>query len=120
MPMTTGGPPKQIHDHFYNDPKVRSVAAQVALIVAVVMVTWFLVRTAAENLARANIASGFGFWNVTAGFDISQTLIDYSFNSSTYGRAFLVGLLNTLLVSALGIVFATLLGFAIGIARLSG
>ena len=68
---------------------------------------------------RAHIASGFGFWNQTAGFDISQTLIAYSSQASTYGRAFWVGLLNTLLVAGLGIVFATILGFIVGISRLS-
>ena len=73
----------------------------------------------AQNLARAHIASGFGFWNNTAGFDISQTLIDYSPSTSSFGRAFWVGLLNTLLVAAIGIVLATVLGFIIGIARLS-
>ena len=74
---------------------------------------------AAQNLARAHIASGFGFWNNTAGFDISQTLIAYSASTSTFGRAFWVGLLNTLLVAAIGIVLATVLGFIVGIARLS-
>ena len=71
-----------------------------------------------ENLRRANIATGLGFWENTAGFDISQTLIEYSSSVSTYGRAFWVGLLNTLLVAVLGIFFTTILGFAIGIARL--
>ncbi len=74
---------------------------------------------AADNLARTHISSGFGFWNNSAGFDISQTLIPYSPGISTFGRAFWVGLLNTLFVAALGIVLATLLGFTIGIARLS-
>ena len=74
---------------------------------------------AADNLARAKIASGFGFWNQTAGFDISQTLIEYSAQAGTYGRAFWVGLLNTLLVAAIGIVLATIVGFVVGIARLS-
>jgi len=72
-----------------------------------------------SNLRRANVASGFGFWNQIAGFDISQTLIDYSSSTSTYGRAFWVGLCNTLLVSVIGIVLATIVGFVIGIARLS-
>jgi general L-amino acid transport system permease protein len=101
----------------YN-PKVRGVAYQVVLCAVIVFLAWSAVRNAADNLARAKIASGFGFWNNTAGFDISQTLIDYS-TTSSYGRAFWVGLLNTLLVAALGIVFATVLGFLIGIARLS-
>src|SRR5471030_226613 len=103
---------------FYNDPKIRSIAYQAALCALVALVVYAAASNAIENLARAHIASGFGFWNNTAGFDISQTLISYS-TTSTYGRAFWVGLCNTLLVAALGIVLATILGFAIGIARLS-
>jgi len=76
------------------------------------------VNNAIENLRRARIASGFEFWNFTSGFDISQTLIDYS-STSTYGRAFWVGLINTLVVAALGILLATVVGFLAGIARLS-
>jgi general L-amino acid transport system permease protein len=79
---------------------------------------WMVVSNTIHNLRKQNIASGFGFWNNTAGFDISQTLISYS-AASSYGEAFWVGLLNTLLVSAIGIVFATIVGFAAGIARLS-
>ena len=101
----------------YN-PKVRGIAYQVVLCAVIVFFIWSAVHNAAENLAKAKIASGFGFWDNTAGFDISQTLIDYS-TTSTYGRAFWVGLLNTLVVAALGIVLATLLGFVIGIGRLS-
>jgi general L-amino acid transport system permease protein len=98
---------------------LRSVATQVALCLAVGFIAYEAFTNAADNLARARIATGFGFWNNTAGFDISQTLIEYAAQSSSYGRAFWVGLLNTLLVGGLGIVFATVLGFAIGIARLS-
>jgi general L-amino acid transport system permease protein len=101
----------------YN-PKVRGIVYQVLLCALIVFLAWGAIRNATDNLARAKIASGFGFWDNTAGFDISQTLIEYS-TSSTYGRAFWVGLLNTLLVAALGVVFATVLGFIIGIARLS-
>ena len=61
---------------------------------------------------------GFGFWDETAGFDINQSLISYS-ALSTYGRAFFVGLWNTLLVAGIGVVLATFLGFFVGIARLS-
>jgi general L-amino acid transport system permease protein len=96
-----------------------SLALQAALIVIVVGLAAAAAHNAAQNLARANIAHGFGFWNNTAGFDISQTLIDYSSSTSTFGRAFWVGLLNTLLVAGIGIVLATILGFIIGIARLS-
>lgn len=101
----------------YN-PKVRGIAYQAVLCIIIAFLAWAAVSNAVENLARAKIASGFGFWENTAGFDISQTLIDYS-TTSTYGRAFWVGLLNTLLVAILGIVLATILGFIIGIARLS-
>lgn len=96
-----------------------NLALQAALVVVVGGLAYGAFVNAADNLAKANIASGFRFWNNTAGFDISQTLIDYSPSTSTFGRAFWVGLLNTLLVAALGIVLATALGFTIGIARLS-
>jgi general L-amino acid transport system permease protein len=96
-----------------------SLALQAALVVIVVGLAAAAAHNAAQNLARANIAHGFGFWNNTAGFDISQTLIAYSSSTSTFGRAFWVGLLNTLLVAGIGIVLATILGFIIGIARLS-
>src|SRR5271154_896140 len=98
---------------------LSNLALQAALIVVVVGLAVAAAHNAAQNLAHANIAHGFGFWNNTAGFDISQTLIAYSSSTSTFGRAFWVGLLNTLLVSAIGIVLATILGFIIGIARLS-
>ena len=104
---------------FYRDPKYRSIALQIGLCAALGYLAYVAIQTAAENLARSHVASGFGFWNVVAGFDISQTLIAYSPQTSTYGRAFWVGLLNTLVVAALGIVFATILGFTIGVARLS-
>ncbi len=104
---------------FYNDPKVRSIVYQLALCAAVAFLVYGAASNAIENLARAHIASGLGFWDHTAGFDISQTLIEYSSRGSTYGRAFWVGLLNTLLVAGVGIVFATIIGFVVGIARLS-
>ena len=104
---------------FYNDPRVRSIAYQIALFAAVAFLVYGAASNAIDNLARARIASGFGFWNNVAGFDISQTLIEYSSRGSTYGRAFWVGLLNTLLVAGVGIIFATILGFVVGISRLS-
>ena len=114
--LRAGSPPARVP--FYNDPKVRSIAYQVALCAVIVFLVYGAASNAIENLKKANIASGFGFWNQTAGFDISQTMISYS-NLSTYGRAFWVGLCNTLLVAAIGIFFATILGFIVGIARLS-
>jgi general L-amino acid transport system permease protein len=111
-----GGPPKV---SWLYDPKVRSIAYQVILVALILFLVYAAVKNAADNLARAKIASGFGFWNSTAGFDISQTLIEYSAQTSSYGQAFWVGLTNTLLVAIVGIFFATILGFIVGIARLS-
>jgi len=96
-----------------------SIAIQVGIVVVIAGLIYGAVVDAAQNLARAHIASGFGFWNNTAGFDISQTLIAYSASTSTFGRAFWVGLLNTLLVAAIGIILATVLGLIVGLARLS-
>jgi general L-amino acid transport system permease protein len=110
--------PEPARASFVNDPKVRGIAYQVVLVVVVVGLIWMAATNAIDNLRAAKIASGFGFLDSTSGFDVSQTLIPYS-ASSTYGRAFLVGLLNTLLVAAIGVVLATILGFLIGIARLS-
>jgi general L-amino acid transport system permease protein len=95
------------------------IALQIALILVIAGLAYGAIVNVAQNLARAHIASGFGFWNNTAGFDISQTLISYSASTSSFGRAFWVGLLNTLLVAAIAIVLATVLGFVVGIARLS-
>jgi general L-amino acid transport system permease protein len=104
---------------FYNNPKIRSILYQLALAAIVLFLLYGAIHNAIVNLQRAHIASGFGFWKNIAGFDISQTLIPYSSSTSTYGQAFWVGLLNTLLVAALGIVLATILGFTVGICRLS-
>jgi general L-amino acid transport system permease protein len=114
--VSESGPPKV--SPLY-DPRVRSIAYQAVLCVLIVGVVYAAVHNAAENLARAHIASGFGFWHVVAGFDIGQSLIDYSSVASTYGTAFWVGFLNTLLVAVIGIFFATILGFLVGVARLS-
>jgi general L-amino acid transport system permease protein len=97
---------------------LRDAATQTLVLAgALALAAWFVHNTLG-NLAERGIASGFGFLDSTAGFSIIFTLIDYS-ELSTYGRAFLVGLLNTLLVSAVGIVAATILGVLVGVARLS-
>jgi len=116
--IQTGMPAARPSTPLIYNPKVRGIAYQVLLCGLIAVLAWGAVSNAIDNLARAKIASGFEFWNNTAGFDISQSLIDYS-NTSTYGRAFWVGLINTLLVAVLGIVLATILGFVVGIARLS-
>ena len=101
-----------------NDPKVRGLVFQVLLIIAVIYLVYSGVTNAIDNLARAGIASGFGFFGERAGFDIGQSFIPYT-NDSTYLRAFFVGLLNTMVVAVIGIFFATLIGFVVGLARLS-
>ena len=101
-----------------NRPEVRQVIYQVILMVALVAFFWIIIGNAIENLRKQNVAAGFGFLDRTAGFDISQTLIDYS-AQSTFRQAILVGLVNTLVVSLIGIVVATAIGFVMDIARLS-
>jgi general L-amino acid transport system permease protein len=101
------------------DPKIRGYVYQLALLAIVGFLIWSAASNAIENLRAQKIASGFGFWHNAAGFDVNQKLIHFSASGSTYGEAFYVGLLNTLLVAAIGIVLATFLGFFVGVARLS-
>lgn len=105
-------------DFSFSNPAVRAWLYQIIAIVAVLAVAGYLIHNTIINLANRGITSGFGFLERSAGFGIVQHLIDYT-ESDTYARVFLVGLTNTLLVSALCIVFASLLGFFIGLARLS-
>jgi general L-amino acid transport system permease protein len=98
--------------------KLQSLAWQLAVLALLIALAVIFVLNAKANLQAQRITSGFGFLDHTAGFAINQSLIAYS-ETDTYARVFLVGLLNTLLVAGVGIVLATLLGFLIGIARLS-
>jgi general L-amino acid transport system permease protein len=100
------------------DPRVRAWVFQIITIAAVVGMGWFLFDNTQTNLQHRGITSGFDFLERSAGFGIAQHLIDYT-ESDSYARVFLIGLLNTLLVTVIGIVLATLLGFVIGVARLS-
>lgn len=100
------------------DPKVRGIFFQILVVVALVAFVYWIIGNTVENLKRANIASGFAFLNGRAGFDVSDSLIAFD-SDSTYKRALLVGLLNTIAVAAAGIVTASILGFLIGIGRLS-
>ena len=103
---------------FYNNPKLRGIFYQIVLLIAVLWLGYEFILNARDNLRAARITTGFGFLDATAGFSINQTLIPYT-ESDTYGRVFVIGLLNTLLVAVIGIFFATVFGFAIGICRLS-
>jgi general L-amino acid transport system permease protein len=102
----------------WRDPRVRGIVFQVIVALAFILFAAFIIDNTATNLAKRGIASGFGFLSNTAGFPIGIALVHYELASS-YGQALLVGILNTLFISAVGIVLATILGFVIGILRLS-
>jgi general L-amino acid transport system permease protein len=101
-----------------NDPKFRALIYQLVLLALVLWFGYQVALNASANLQAQRITSGFGFLANTAGFGVNQSLIPYD-ESDTYGRVFFVGLLNTLLVAGIGVALATLLGFLVGIARLS-
>src|SRR6201991_4826323 len=91
---------------------------QLLFVAALAWIAYEIVANARANLQAQRITAGFGFLANTAGFDVSQNLIPYT-GSDTYTRVFLVGLLNTLLVSVVGIFFATVIGFLVALGRLS-
>ncbi len=93
-------------------------ALQILFVAVLAWIAYEIVANARANLEAQHITSGFGFLSNTAGFDVSQALIPYS-GSDTYTRVFFVGLLNTLLVAVIGIFFATIIGFLVGLGRLS-
>ncbi|MEZ5776231.1 MAG: amino acid ABC transporter permease [Hyphomicrobiaceae bacterium] len=103
---------------FLNDRGVRGVLYQIITLAIVVAVGAYLIHNTLVNLESRKIATGYGFLNQEARFAIGESLISYS-AASSYGRALLVGFLNTLKVSIIGIVIATLLGIAMGIIGLS-
>jgi len=96
----------------------RDLVYQAGLLAFVAFVIGGMAWNAADALERQNIASGFGFLDNTAGFDVVQTLVAYD-ETSTYGRVLLVGILNTLLVAVIGVVLATMLGLLVGIGQIS-
>ena len=114
---TQGGDAEPKVSLLYN-PALRSYVYQVITIIVIVWAVWYAWTNAAANLARANMTAGFGFLNSRAGFDIAQTLISYT-SDSTYFRALEVGLINTLVIAFFGVITATIVGLLIGIGRLS-
>ena len=100
------------------DPRKRSIIYQVGILLMVGLLGYYLISNTTANLQRQSIATGFGFLERDASFEIGESLIPYS-AADRYARALLVGVLNTLLVSFIGIVLTTILGTLIGIARLS-
>jgi len=117
-PLQSQGTSGQSKTAIWNDPTFRSITFQV---LAVVVIGWFfytIFSNTLHNMESRGITTGFAFLDSTAGFGILMSLIEYD-ETYTYGRTFIVGLLNTLLVSVLGIIAATILGFIVGVARLS-
>ena len=100
------------------DPRIRAIFFQTVVIALVFWGGWTLVDNTLSNMESRGISTGFGFLDETAGFGIIMSMVPYD-ATMTYGRTFWVGLTNTLLVSAMGIVTATIIGFILGVARLS-
>jgi len=112
-------PPPASRVGIWRRPYFRGVLYQGLVVAAVLALGGWLVHNTLVNLEIRGIATGFGFLAREAGFGISESLIPYA-PSDSYARALTVGLLNTMAVSALGIVLATILGTVVGVARLSG
>ena len=103
----------------WSDPRVRNVVWQVVVLGTVALIIWYLASNTSRNLTARRIATGFDFLGRTAGIPIGEHLIPYDPAVNTYGRALLIGLLNTLKVAVVGVVLATILGTLVGVARLS-
>jgi general L-amino acid transport system permease protein len=103
---------------FWLDPKKRAIVYQIGTLCMVGLLAYYLVSNTLANLERQSVATGFGFLNKESSFEIGESLISYS-AASSYGRALIVGALNTLLVSFIGIILTVILGTFVGIARLS-
>jgi len=111
--------PKKAFSFSWSDPRFRNIVWQVVILGTVAAIAWYLVQNTNRNLAARRIATGFAFLSRTAGIPIGEALIDYDPSINTYGRALLIGLLNTLKVAVVGVVLATILGTLLGVARLS-
>lgn len=103
---------------FWRDPDKRAIVFQVIALLGVAFISYYLFTNTQANLERQSIATGFGFLDTEAGFEIGESVIEYS-AADSYADALLVGALNTLKVSFIGIIFTTIFGTIIGIARLS-
>jgi len=104
----------------WNDPVYRALFFQAVVLIGVVMLGVFLVNNTINNLEKQGIASGFSFLDRTAGFSIGETHLGLTYSEEdSYGKTFLVGLANTIWISVWGIALATMLGFIIGVLRLS-
>ena len=127
MSQTTADPrlvgaraaPKKSLKLSWSDPLFRSIVWQIIIVAIVVGIAWYLISNTNHNLASRRIATGFAFLDRVAGIPIGESMIDYNPAVNTYGRALVIGVLNTLKVAGIGIVLSTILGTLIGIGRLS-
>jgi len=103
---------------FFRDPAKRAIIFQVVALVLVAVVSYYLYSNTQANLERQSIATGFGFLDKEASFEIGESVIEYS-AADTYAKALLAGALNTVKVSLIGVVLTLILGTFVGIARLS-
>ena len=117
--VTARTPPRKGITFNWRDPKLRAIVWQIVIIGAIGGSLWYLILNTATNLAARHIATGFDFLGRTAGIPIGEHMIDYNPAVDTYGRAVLVGILNTLRVSVVGVILTTIIGTAVGIAQLS-
>src|SRR3954453_10014327 len=111
--------PRKAFQLSWSNPRFRNLVWQVLILGTVAAIAWYLVSNTNRNLESRRIATGFAFLGRGAGIPIGENLIPYEPAISTYGRALLSGVLNTLKVAVVGIVLATILGTLVGIARLS-
>ena len=121
MPKSKKGPIAEdipVKVSFWYDPGKRSLIYQLVTLCMVGFLSYYLISNTLANLERQSIATGFGFMQREAAFEIGEKLISYS-AADTYGRALVVGALNTLLVAFIGIILTVFLGTLVGVARLS-
>jgi general L-amino acid transport system permease protein len=111
--------PKKTLRLSWSDPVFRAIVWQVVIVGIVLVLAWYLIGNTNRNLAARHIATGFAFLGRVAGIPIAQSLIPYNPTIDTFGRALIIGVMNTLQVAVIGIVLATILGTLIGIGRLS-
>ena len=102
-----------------NNKLFRDIFSQFIIVLLLVLFLWYIITNLLYNIDQRGITTGFNFFNHIAGFGIAESPIAYSDRTSTYFDAFLVGLLNTLIVSGVGIFFASVIGLLVGVARLS-
>jgi general L-amino acid transport system permease protein len=118
-PATIRTAPRRKFQFTWSDPRFRNMVWQVVIVGIIALVIWYLARNTAQNLASRHIATGFGFLNQSASIPIGESLLSFNPSVSSYGRALLIGVLNTLKLAVVGVVLATILGTLIGVGRLS-